>query len=79
MSRKLTLATNATTGEVTIASQAEATFADVLTTIPSTTEVVTGSLGLVQRLAIFEAGNIVGGMVAGSSFVQAATFGMAGN
>lgn len=77
-SRTLTLATNANTGEVTIASQAEATVGDIFTTAVSTDKVVTGTYGLLQRAAIFEAGAIAGGMSAGRSLVQAATFGKAG-
>lgn len=77
-SKTLTLATNAETGVVTIAGQAEATLSDVFTTIPQQDKVVTGGYGLLQRLAIFEAGNIVGGMMNGAGFMKAASFGLVG-
>lgn len=77
-SRTLTLATDASTGAVSIASQAEATIGDIFSTAISTDKVVTGTYGLLQRLAIFEAGAIVSGMSAGRGLVEAATFGKAG-
>lgn len=78
MSRLLTLNTDSATGAVSIASQAEATAMDILTTIPSTDKVVTGVYGLIQRAALVETGVIIGGMSAGRNLVQAATLGKAG-
>lgn len=79
MSRTLTLATAADTGVVTIVAQAEATIGDIFTTAISTDKVVTGTYGLLQRFALFEAGVIAGGMSAGRTLISAATFGKAGS
>lgn len=77
-SKLVTLVTNAETGVVTIASQAEAKVVDIFTASIDTNKTITGTYGLLQRLALVEVGVILGGMSAGRSFVSAATFGKAG-
>lgn len=77
-SKLVTLVADATTGVVSIASQAEAKVSDIFTASIDTNKTITGTYGLIQRLALVEVGVIVGGMSAGRTLVQAATFGKAG-
>lgn len=76
-SRTLTLATDATTGVVSIAAQAEATVGDIFTTVASTDKVVTGTYGLLQRFALFKGNIIADNISAGRTLMSAATFGKA--
>lgn len=77
MGKKVIFA-EATDGTLSIGSQADATIGDVITTIASSDTVLTGGHGLAQKLALVEIGVVAGGMSAGRTLVQAATFGRAG-
>lgn len=65
-------------GTLSISGQAEATIGDIFTTALSTSEVVTGGYGLIQRVGLVYTGAVIGQSMAGRPLTQALKLGIGG-